>query len=282
MPQHPDPAARDGWDARGYDAAFGFVTAYGAPLLDLLDARPGERVLDVGCGTGHQAAQLADAGCTVVGIDLDEAMLAQARAAHGRRDRLWFVRADAEDRALTEVEVVAAHAPYDAVLSNAALHWMTRADDVLANLRALLRPGGRLVVEQGGAGNVARLRGAIAAALVDLGVPADRAGVAVSERSSFPTPAEQAVRLERAGFVVRRLELYDRPTPLVEGATAADWMRMFRWWVADLVPSDRLGELAAAVDRHAARAGLHDDAGGWWADYVRLRYVAEAGPGVDG
>jgi SAM-dependent methyltransferase len=263
------------WDAAAYDASFGFVTELGAGLLTLLNARPGERILDVGCGTGHQAAELAAGGCTVVGMDLDSAMLAAARASYGTVAGLAFVRADAEDSAVLTLPGVADLVPYDAVLSNAALHWMSRADETMANLRALLRPGGRLVVEQGGAGNVRRMREAVAAALVDLGVPAAAAEQAVSGRWSFPFPGEQTVRLERAGFLVHRMDLYERPTPLGAQDTAASWVRMFLWWATDLVGRTRQAELALRVDHHAAALGLLGP-NGWWADYVRLRYVAEA------
>jgi SAM-dependent methyltransferase len=263
------------WDAAAYDASFGFVTEYGAPLLTLLNARPGERILDVGCGTGHQAAELAAGGCTVVGVDLDPAMLAAARARYGTVAGLSFVRADAQDCALLALRGVADLAPYDAVLSNAALHWMIRADETIANLHALLRPGGRLVVEQGGAGNVRRMRDAVAAALADLGVPLAAAEQAVSDRWSFPSPGEQTARLERAGFLVRRMELYERPTPLGAQDTAASWMRMFLWWAEDLVGTTRQAELALRVDEHAAALGLLGPSG-CLADYVRLRYVAQA------
>jgi SAM-dependent methyltransferase len=263
------------WDAAAYDASFGFVTQYGAPLLELLDARAGERILDVGCGTGHQAAELATRGCSVVGVDFDPSMLGAAQARYRTVPGLAFARVDAQDPTIITLPAVADLAPYDAVLSNAALHWMTRADVAIENLHALVRPRGRLVVEQGGIGNVRRMRDAIAAALVDLGIPAGTAEQAVSGRWSFPSPGEQAVRLERAGFVVRRMELYERPTPLGAQDTAASWMHMFLRWAEDLVGATRQVDLALRVDHHAAALGLLGP-NGWWADYVRLRYVAEA------
>lgn len=257
-----------GWDAQGYDRSFSFVTSYGAALLDLLDVQPGERVLDVGCGTGHQAAELAARGADVVGIDADAAMLDVARAEH---PEVSFHRVDAQDRAA--MTAVVPTDGYDAVLSNAALHWMPRQDDVVAALADVLRPGGRLVVEMGGAGNVHRATEAIRAARREVGLDPGRAS-----SWTFPTPGEQAARLERHGFRVRLVSLYDRPTPLGPGDTAADWARMFGAVLVDDVGHASRAVFDHAVDTHASAAGLDrrpDGEPGWWIDYVRLRFVAE-------
>ena len=257
-----------GWDAQGYDRSFSFVTSYGAGLLDLLDAQPGERILDVGCGTGHQAAELAARGAHVVGIDADAAMLDVARAAH---PEVAFHRVDAQDRAA--VRAVVDEPGCDAVLSNAALHWMPRQDDVVGALAEALRPGGRLVVEMGGAGNVARVTDAIRAARRDVGLDAD-----LASSWTFPTPGEQAARLERHGFRVRLVTLYDRPTALSPGDSAADWARMFGAVLVDDVPHASRPAFDHAVDTHASASGLDrrtDGEPGWWIDYVRLRFVAE-------
>jgi SAM-dependent methyltransferase len=264
MTTSPAPHA---WDAAGYDASFSFVTAYGAPLLELLDARPDEHVLDLGCGTGHQAAALAAAGAHVVGTDSDPAMLDVARHDH---PGLRFELADAQDpQALRHV---AGETTYDAVLSNAAMHWMPRQDDVIRGVAAVLRPGGRFVVEMGGAGNAARVTAAIRSARSDLGLDPH-----VVSSWTFPTPGEQAARLERHGFVVRLVQLVDRMTPLSDDATAADWARMFGAALVADVPEDRRDAFDSAVDRHARELGLDrrpDGEHGWWIDYVRLRFRA--------
>ena len=135
-----------GWDADGYDDRFDFVTELGSPVLDLLAATPGERVLDIGCGTGHQAAALAAAGCSVMGVDVDAAMVARARAQHRDVEGLRFVQADVQDRAT--VALLDVGDGFDAVLSNAALHWMTEVAATLATVRGALRPGGRFVAYQ--------------------------------------------------------------------------------------------------------------------------------------
>jgi len=257
------------WDASGYDASFSFVTSYGAALLDLLDAQPGERVLDVGCGTGHQAGELAARGVAVTALDADAAMLDVAREAH---PDVRFHRVDAQDVDAVAAVVQGSGGPFDAVLSNAALHWMPRQDDVVAGLAAALRPGGRLVVEMGGAGNVAGATAAIRAALREVGLDPE-----VATSWTFPSPGEQAARLERHGFVVRLVALVDRPTPLSPGDTVADWARMFGAVLVEDVPGRVRAAFDHAVDVHAAGAGLDrrpDGEPGWWVDYVRLRFVA--------
>ena len=257
---------RTPWDATGYDREFSFVTAYGSALLELLDAQPGERVLDVGCGTGHQAAELSAAGVHVIGVDADAAMLETARAEH---PDLLVAQADAQDGVALRMLV---GDPVDAVLSNAALHWMPRQDDVVAACAGVLRPGGRLVVEMGGHGNVARMTDAIRAARRHVGLDAD-----IASSWTFPSPGEQAQRLERHGFTVRMVQLFDRPTPLAPRTTASDWARMFGAALVEDVPDNHRPDFDHRLDERAARLGLEarpDGEPGWWADYVRLRLVA--------
>jgi SAM-dependent methyltransferase len=159
---------------------------------------------------------------------------------------------------------------FDAVFSNAALHWMTRPDEVLAGVRASLRDGGRFVAEMGAARNVAALVAALREAALRVGLSVD-----LPIPWYFPTPAEQATRLERAGFTVRLLQYVDRPTRLTSVADgAADWWRMFGSSTLAAVPADSLGELLAMVNEVAAPS-LRGADGVWVADYVRLRFVAE-------
>ena len=181
------------------DAYDRFMGRYSGPLTaqfaDFAGVSPGQRVLDVGCGTGHQAAELAANGVVVVGIDADQAMLDIAR--HDHPD-IRFRRVDAQDPTAVRDVVDSTGGPFDAVLSNAALHWMPHQDDVVAAIGAALRPGGRLVVEMGGDGNVARVTAAVRRARADIGLDPD-----VGLPWTFPTPAQMSTRLEAHGFVVR-------------------------------------------------------------------------------
>jgi trans-aconitate methyltransferase len=249
------------WDATRYDEAFAFVPALGAAVLDLLDPQPGERVLDLGCGSGELTAQIAARGAQVVGVDSSAEMLERAR-----------VRFPDLDVRLGDAENLAVGERFDAAFSNAALHWMTQPDDVLSGVRAALREGGRFVAEMGAARNVAALVDALREAAVRVGLSVD-----LPLPWYFPTPAEQATRLERAGFTVRVLQYVDRPTRLTSLADgAADWWRMFGGVTLSALDAESLDELLRMVNV-VAPPSLRGADGVWVADYVRLRFVAEAG-----
>lgn len=250
------------WNADDYDSRFGYVSRYGDELLDLLGPVAGLRILDLGCGTGHHAGELASRGAEVIGIDADPAMLAKAHADH---PAVRFVHLDAADLSLA---ALGSPATLDACFSNAALHWMTDQEEVIRNVRSVLREGAHFVAEMGGEGNIAALDTALRGALQDLGLH----GIRVV-RNYFPTVGQQATLLEQCGFRVELMSWFRRPTPLEDGSTAADWTRLFRASTWAEVPADRWAELSAAIDHRAA--GLRTD-DGWIADYCRLRFVATA------
>ncbi len=239
------------WDTATYDRDFAFVAADGAELLDWLRARPGERILDLGCGTGVLAERILATGATVIGIDSDPAMVEAARR---RLPQTEFRVADGHDFSVDE--------PVDAVFSNAALHWMPAAVEVLGCVSDALRIGGRLVAEMGGTGNVATVMAAVDEACREAGLP---------ERTwpwFFPSPAQYAAMLEDAGLEIRELDFRDRPTKLAGEDGMTGWLRMFAGSVMADVPAE-------VVDRavEIARPALWRD-GAWWADYRRLRFRA--------
>ncbi|MCP2336577.1 class I SAM-dependent methyltransferase [Actinomadura rupiterrae] len=245
------------WSVSTYDSAFGYVSAHGAPLVDLLDPQPGEKIIDLGCGTGSFTADIAERGAEVLGIDGAPEMVAQASALN---PGLSFTIGDAHDFTISE--------PFDAVASNAALHWMTRDPDaVIAHVHAALRPGGRFVGELGGAGNCAELIAAMQTAwrVFGLGEP--------ELPWYFPTPAEYAARLEDGGFTIRLLEHADRPSRMTECPDgAADWVRIYAPSTLADVPPEMVDPLLARVNELAAPALRRES--GWVADYVRLRFAA--------
>lgn len=242
------------WQAARYARHAGFVAELGQPLVELLAPRPGERILDLGCGDGALTLRLVEAGCRVLGVDSAPDMVGRARE-RGVDARLM------DGHALTFERC------FDAVLSNAALHWMRRDPAaVAAGVARALVPGGRFVGEMGGHGNVAAIVTALVAVLETGGLDGSAA-----IPWYFPTPEEYREVLEGAGFAVERIELLPRPTPLPTGVDG---------WLATFAEPffGRLPEAArdAARDKvvRLLRPSLCDRRGRWTADYVRLRFLA--------
>jgi SAM-dependent methyltransferase len=241
------------WSAERYVRNARFVSDLGAPLLALLAPRPGESILDLGCGDGVLSQQIEEMGAKVIAVDAAPDMVAAARA-RGLDARLM------DGQALTF------DADFDALFSNAALHWMRRPDAVIVGMRRALKPGGRLVAEFGGGDNVATVK----AALID---GLDRRGIDGESFAPwyFPDDVEYRGRLEAQGFIVDDIALIDRPTPLP--GPLDDWLDTFcESFLFALPESDHAPFKAEVVE--AVRPQLCDDQGCWSVDYVRLRVVA--------
>lgn len=240
-------AASPHWRADTYAVNAAFVPALGAAALALLAPQPGERILDIGCGDGALTARIAAAGAHVTGIDAAPDMVRAARAR-------------GLDAQVMDAQAIALPGPFDAVFSNAALHWMPDSDAVLRGVRRVLRPGGRFVGEFGGHGNVAAIMTALRAA-------ADRYGVAMGDAPFYPTAAAWAARLTAHGFVVREAGLFARPTVLPTGL--AGWLETFRPGLVAALPAAAMAQVEAWL-----APSLRDERGTWVADYVRLRFAA--------
>ncbi len=241
------------WSPERYEKHARFVSDLGMPVVELLAPRPGERILDVGCGDGVLTEKLAALGCDVVGVDASAEQVAGARA-RGLDCRV----ASGEDLPFVR--------EFDAVFSNAALHWMRRPDAVIVGVRRALKPGGRFVAEMGGAGCVAAIRRALAHALGARGIDA-----AAYDPWFFPTAEEYRARLERHGFAVQSIQLFPRPTPLP--GDVVGWLETFAESFLAAVPSAERPAVLHEV-RDALRPELTDADGRWTADYVRLRFAA--------
>jgi len=244
------------FDPERYETDQSFVLDYGRDLLDLLDPGPGERVLDVGCGTGHVTADIAARAGTVVGVDADPAMVDRAREAHPDLD----VR-------VGEVAGFEAAEPFDAAFANAVLHWIDADDQegALAAVAGALAPGGRFVAEMGAAGNVG---GVLAAAD---GARRER-GLDPVEPWYFPSLAEYATRLERAGFTVRLARTFERETTLSGADGLRSWLDQFGDGLFVDV-TDPEGFVAAIEGR--LRPDCYDPgADEWTLGYRRLQFDA--------
>lgn len=247
------PAAGQVWDPRAYARNGRFVSELGAPVLDWLAPKAGERVLDLGCGDGALTEQIVAAGCSVVGGDASAEFVATARER-------------GLDARLLDGQALSFNEEFDAVFSNAALHWMKRDPDaVVTGVARALKPGGRFVAEMGGAGNVATIRAAVYDALTRRGIDAVGA-----DPWYFPTADEYRARLEAAGLTVARIEKFPRPTPLP--GDVAGWLRTFAGAFLEFVPEGERADVVAEV-QEVLRPQL-GVAGVWIADYVRLRFIA--------
>src|SRR5258707_11976936 len=242
------------WDPERYARNARFVSDLGAGVVELLGPRAGERILDLGCGDGALTEKLVAAGAEVVAVDASEEQVAAARAR-------------GLDARVARGEALPFAAEFDAVFSNAALHWMRDADAVLVSVHRALRPGGRFVGEMGGAGNVAAIRAALAEVVGRRGID----GRAL-DLLFLPTAEEYRARLETHGFAVRTIALFARPTPLPGELSA--WLETFAQASLRAVPDGDRGRLIEEVST-ALRPRLYDAERGWVADYVRLRFAAE-------
>ena len=239
------------WLPDGYMHHAGFVPALGAGVVDLLDPQPGERILDLGCGEGSLTERIRARGTQVVGVDSSEAQVAAARTR-------------GLDARVMDGESLTFSREFDAVFSNAAMHWMRQPDAVIAGVGRALRPGGRFVAELGGHGCVGAIHVAIRAVLARRGVPA------VSPWY-FPTAEAYAEKLEAHGFQVDDILLFPRPTPLPTGIEG--WLETFASPFLQGLTTD---ERRIAVDEivELLRPVMCDGDGAWTADYVRLRFKA--------
>jgi len=243
------------WDAKDYAHNARFVADLAGEVVAWLDPKPGERILDVGCGDGALTQKLVESGCQVVGIDTSDSLLAAAKA-RGLDARKADVRELAFDR------------EFDAIFSNAVLHWVREPEKAARSMRKALKPGGRLAVEFGGFGNVAAIATALRACAAANGADPD-----LASPWFYPTPTEYAAILEAAGFEIERIGLFPRPTPLPTGIEG--WLETLRKPFFD--------QFAGAARQKAKqeviallRPSLCDTQGQWTADYVRLRVAARA------
>ncbi|MFL6721707.1 MAG: class I SAM-dependent methyltransferase [Sphingomonas sp.] len=239
-------ASTSKWDAADYARVGGFVAELGAAALDLLDPRPGERILDVGCGEGTLTKRIIERGATVLGVDNSPEMIAAARAR-------------GVDALLLPAEDMQFFAEFDAAFSNATLHWVLHKEQAARAIFRALKAGGRFAGEMGGEGNLKRLREALDEELIIRGyVPP------VEATNWYASPEEFAVVYEAAGFREVDARLIERPTPVEHGI--AQWVTTFRkgWLDRAQVPEKERAEIGAAV---ADRVGSNV------ADYVRLRFI---------
>jgi SAM-dependent methyltransferase len=241
------------WDPADYERTARFVSDLGEPVLRLLGPRPGDRILDLGCGDGPLTKRIAETGAQVVGVDPSA-------------EFVWAAKALGLDARVMAGEDLNFDAEFDAVFSNAAIHWIRGQDEMIDGVQRALKPGGRFVAEFGGKGNVERVRAVLIAALARRGIDA-----LPLDPWYFPSDHEYRARLERHGFRVTDIHLMERPTKLPR--SLGDWLGTFaQSFLAPLGEEER-AEVKAEVERDLAPVLKNND-GVWSVDYVRLRFSA--------
>jgi trans-aconitate methyltransferase len=241
------------WHPQTYAQNARFVSDLGEPLLELLDAKSGERILDLGCGDGALTEKIAAAGCAVIGAD---SSLAQARAAKARGLNVLVMNG----------ERFSFRRSFDAVFSNAALHWMKQAENVVAAVAHCLKPGGRFVGEFGGKGNVEKIRAALHEALRRRSIDPW-----TFDPWYYAAPDDYARLLAAHGFVLSTIELIPRPTRLP--GDILGWLEVFAQPFVNAVGESRRKEFLHEV-RQSLKPQLQKPDGAWYADYMRLRFKA--------
>jgi trans-aconitate methyltransferase len=244
------------WDVNLYEQKHAFVSEYGKGLIPILQPHSGELILDLGCGTGHLTKTIAESGAHVIGIDSSASMV---EAAHATYPDLEFLVADAKDFSFPS--------HFDAIFSNATLHWIAEAEQVVCCIAASLKPGGRLVVEFGGKGCVATITAAVQQSFREV------MHMEVDFGWYFPSIGEYASLLEKHNLAVQNAILFQRPTPLEDGENGLrNWIQMFGDRVFHNV-SDDMKEQVLERTEEKTRDLLFKN-GQWIADYTRLRIVA--------
>ncbi|WP_088240520.1 class I SAM-dependent methyltransferase [Calothrix rhizosoleniae] len=245
------------WDTSLYENKHSFVWQYGEDLLQLLAPQPGEQILDIGCGTGQLTAEIANTGAVAVGIDTDAGMITQARINY---PQIQF--------SVTDGKEFRTDTPFDAVFSNAVLHWIPQADVVIKRIYQALKPGGRFIAEFGGKGNISAIRQAIYTVLSEMGQFPEKLNPWY-----FPSIGEYASLLEQQGFDVTYANIFKRPTSLTDGDRGMEnWIRMFGNHFFVGMTSEQVSQAIAAIET-LLQPTLYKDAN-WIADYRRIRIIA--------
>ena len=247
------------WDTKLYEDKHAFVWEYGSNLIEILAPKEGESILDLGCGTGQLTNQIAETGAEVVGIDNSSEMIAKASTNY---PNLNFAIADGTNFAFEE--------QFDAVFSNAALHWIKPPEAAIECIQQVLKPGGRLVAEFGGKGNVEQIINAINEVIEE-----NKYAIAsLINPWYFPSIGEYSTLLEQAGLEVNYATLFERLTPLKGGEEGMkNWLTMFAGSIIEDIKSDRSQKIIAAIEKKLSPNLWKDYT--WFADYKRIRIIAK-------
>lgn len=246
----------DSWNSMLYDQNHSFVSKFGESIVELLAPQVGERVLDLGCGTGDLAKQIADLGSQVIGVDQSDNMITEAKRKY---PHIPFKVENARSLSYER--------EFDAVFSNAALHWIQAPEEVLSSIHKALIPGGRLVAEFGGKDNVKQI---IDALLLQF----QRNGIEDGANRIpwyFPSIGEYTTLMEETGFHVSFAQHFARPTPLEGKDGLRNWLNMFGDSFFKGLTDRERDQLITDTENHLRPTMFQN--GQWLADYKRIRVV---------
>lgn len=246
------------WNSTLYDKKHDFVFKYGEDLVDLLAPKVNEKILDLGCGTGYLTNIIAEAGAKVTGIDSSAEMIGKAKSEY---PNLNFRVLSATDFYFEE--------PFDAIFSNAVLHWVIEKEKAVECMYKNLKSEGRIVVEFGGKDNVKNIVAALRLVLSRYGYK-DHADL---QMWYFPSLAEYTTILEKQGFIVNFAAYFKRETELKDNANGIkDWIKMFGSAFLQEINVDEVEIILDEVQVILKESNYYNDK--WFADYKRLRIVA--------
>ena len=245
--------SQQNWNATEYVKHASFVPKMANEVVGLLNPKEGEAILDIGCGDGELARILIDKGCSVIGVDSSPSMIDMA------------IKRGIESYVL-DAHKIPYEYKFDAVFSNAALHWLTQPEKAIKSAYLALKESGRFVAEFGGKGNIAALLKAMQEAFEEYTEFGE-----FHMPWFFPSVEEYQGLLEQAGFHVNYIELIKRPTPLKSGVEK--WLAIFAEGITSHLSQEQKNVFLRSV-KGKLHSVLYTEQNGWVADYVRLRFKA--------
>jgi len=245
------------WNPTLYDNSHDFVSKYGEGILSYLNPKPGETILDLGCGTGDLTKEIFLSGANVVGVDNSADMIAKARTKY---PDIEFQQMDARKLKFDT--------RFDAIFSNAVLHWIPEKEKVIERMHSLLKENGRIVLEFGGKGNNQQMLKALRDSFKKRGFY-DNAKI---DFWYYPSIGEYTTELEKLNFRVIHATHFDRITPLKSSQGIKDWFLMFGNYFFVGIPDTEKEEILNEVQNNLTVTHFID--GVWNADYKRIRIVA--------
>ncbi|KKK16031.1 hypothetical protein ARAM_004616 [Aspergillus rambellii] len=267
--------AKDTWSSEAYSDSASFVPKLTQTLLQYLDPQPTDKVLDIGCGDGKFTEAFLPFVEKVLGLDSSPAMIEAANREYSGEKAEFRVL----DCCYLETDSSVAKGTWDKVVSNAALHWILRQETTrISTLKGIydsLKPGGTLVFEMGGHGNIPEVSTALMYALVQQGIPIEKAREI--NPWFFPSVAWMTSALESIGFQVEKMEAEHRPTKLTSSVTGglAGWVRLMGAVFLDALAPEKRDSVVQEVCEILQTTVTRVEDGSQWLGYVRLRGVAK-------